>query len=184
MPNNEELKHCLVSDLGFKKKEVAKFLSGYLDSIDLVLDQESGHGANGLDAGDQEFDFETIELRPEEESGCRANDFNEDDTELEYETSEAVPEQASQPQQGSCDKDDTILEYQEIENDDNLNRPDDRFELTEGLSGEVVATYSFEQNCSIGLIANGPINRRAYETLIDQFTQKLESGDFFSEDDD
>jgi len=184
MPNNEELKHCLVSDLGFKKKEVAKFLSGYLDSIDLVLDQESGHRANGLDAGDQELDFETIELLPDEGSGCRANGFDEDDTELEYETGEIALEHLSQPRQGSNHQDDTILEYQGIEEDDDLDDPVNGFELTEGLSGEVVATYSSEQNCSIGLVANGPINRRAFETLIDQFTQKLESGDFFSEADD
>lgn len=184
MPSNEELKHCLVSDLGFKKKEVAKFLSGYLESIDLVLDQESGHRANGLDAGDQELDFETIELRPDEDSERRANGLDEEDTELEYETGEIALEQWSQPRQGSNDKDDTLLEYQEIEEDDNLNYPGNRFEWTEGLSGEVVATYSSEQNCSIGLIVNGPINRRAFETLIDQFTQKLESDDFFSEADD
>ena len=184
MPNNKELKHCLVSDLGFKKKEVAKFLSSYLDSIDLVLDQESGHRANGFDAGDQELDFETIELLPDGESGCRANGFDEDDTELEYETGEITIEHLSQPQQGSNYQDDTILECQGIEEDDNLNYPGNRFELTEGLSGEVIATYSLEKNCSIGLVANGSINRRAFETLIDQFTQKLESGDLFSEADD
>lgn len=183
MPNNEELKHCLVSDLGFKKKDVVKFLSSYLDSIDLVLDQESGHQANRFGAGEPEFDFETIELLLDEDSGCRANGFDQDDTELEYETGEPALEQWSQPRQGGDGEDDTILEYPGIEGDGNLNYPDSRFELTEGSGGEVIASYSLDQNCSIGLLANGPINRGDFETLIDLFTENLESGDFFSEAD-
>ena len=59
-----------------------------------------------------------------------------------------------------------------------LNYPSNRFELTERLSGEVIARYSLDQNCSISLIANGPINRETFETLLDLLTQNLESGDF------
>ncbi len=123
MSNNEELEHYLVSDLGFKKNEVAIFLSRCLDVVDLVLDQETGHRAKRLHEGDSEFDFEAIELVLDEESGCRANGFDGDDTDLEYETGELVLEQWSQHQESSYDQDDTILEYQEIEEDDNLKLP-------------------------------------------------------------
>jgi hypothetical protein len=216
MPDYDELEQYLVSDLGFNRKVVAKFLSAYLASIELAREHGLGNGESFHDEDDTNVEFETIDMAPDQESvrredwfdeddvefefdtvdlllepkpGHGSDSFDEDDTDLEFEAVDLLLEQGPRNQEIRFGEDDILLDPQGIEESDklslvavsnNLDYSGKLCKLTEVLGGKEIARYRLDQNNSISLIGDGPINRKVIETLIDRLCESLESGAFDS----
>jgi hypothetical protein len=243
MPDYDELEQYLVSDLGFNRKVVAKFLSGYLasielarehglgngesfhdeddtnvefetidmapdqesvrredwfdeddvefefDTVDLLLEPKPGHGPDSSDEDDTDLEFDTVDLLLEPKPGHGSDSFDEDDTDLEFEAVDLLLEQGPRNQEIRSGEDDILLDPQGIEESDklslvavsnNLDYSGKLCKLTEVLGGKEIARYRLDQNNSISLIGDGPINRKVIETLIDRLCESLESGAFDS----
>jgi len=247
LPNCDQLEQYLVSELGFNRKVVAKFLADYFTSIelarehglgnrdsfhdedetdvefaaiDMAADQESVQRENSFDEDDFEFEFDTVDLLLEAKARPGSDRFDEDDTNLEFDTVDLLLESKSGHGSGRSDEDDTNLEFEAVDllleqgprnqqidfgEDDILLDPRDveesgKLSLVavsnnldysgklckpgEVLGGREIARYRIDQNNSISLIGDGPINRKVIETLIDRLTESLESGAFDSPVDD
>ena len=247
LPDYDELEQYLVSDLGFNRKVVAKFLGDYLTSIelarehglgngeifhdedetdvefktiDVAADQESVHQEDCFDEDDFEFEFDTVDLLLEPRAGHGVDRLDDEDTNLEFDTVDLLLEAKPGHGPGRSDEDDTNLEFevvdllmeqgpgeQEIDfgEDDILLDPrevgksgklsliavSNNFDysgqlgkLTEVPGGKEIARYRLDENTSISLIGDGPINRKVIETLIGRLSESLESGTFDSPGDD
>ena len=247
MPDYDQLERYLVSDLGFNRKVVAKFLGDYLasielaceyglgngksfhdedetdvefesidmaadhesvhredsfdeddfefdfDSVDLLLEPEAGHGSDRLDEDDTNLEFDGVDLLLESKAGHGSDRPDEDDTNLEFEAVDLLLEQGPRNQEIDFGEDDILLDPGEIEESsklslvavsNNLDYSGELCKLTEVLGGKEIARYRLDQNNSISLIGDGPINRKVIETLIDRLTESLESGAFDSPIDD
>ena len=247
MPDYDQLEQYLVSDLGFNRKVVAKFLGDYLasielaceyglgngksfhdedetdvefetidmaadhesvhredsfdeddfefefDTVDLLLEPEAGHGSDRLDEDDTNLEFDSVDLLLESKAGHGSDRPDEDDTNLEFEAVDLLLEQGPRNQQIDFGEDDILLDPGEIEESsklslvavsNNLDYSGKLCKLTEVLGGKEIARYRLDQNNSISLIGDGPINRKVIETLIDRLTESLESGAFDSPIDD
>lgn len=247
LPDYDELAQYLVSDLGFNRKVVAKFLSAYLasielarehglgngesfhdedetdvefeaidvatdqgsvqradsfgeddfefefDTVDLLLEPKSGHGSDRLDEDDTNLEFDTVDLLLEAKPGHGPGRSDEDDTNLEFEAVDLLLEQGPRNQEIDFGEDDILLDPRGIEESgklslvavsNNLDYSGKLCKLTEVLGGKEIARYRLDQNNSISLIGDGPIDRKAIETLIDRLSESLESGAFDSTIDD
>jgi len=247
MPDYDQLEQYLVSDLGFNRKVVAKFLGDYLasielaceyglgngksfhdedetdvefesidmaadhesvhredsfdeddfefdfDTVDLLLEPEAGHGSDRLDEDDTNLEFDSVDLLLKSKAGHGSDRSDEDDTNLEFEAVDLLLEQGPRNQQIDFGEDDILLDPGEIEESsklslvavsNNLDYSGELCKLTEVLGGKEIARYRLDQNNSISLIGDGPINRKVIETLIDRLTESLESGAFDSPIDD
>ena len=247
MPDYDQLEQYLVSDLGFNRKVVAKFLGDYLasielaceyglgngksfhdedetdvefetidmaadhesvhredsfdeddfefdfDTVDLLLEPEAGHGSDRLDEDDTNLEFDSVDLLLKSKAGHGSDRSDEDDTNLEFEAVDLLLEQGPRNQQIDFGEDDILLDPGEIEESsklslvavsNNLDYSGKLCKLTEVLGGKEIARYRLDQNNSISLIGDGPINRKVIETLIDRLTESLESGAFDSPIDD
>jgi len=244
LPDYDQLEQYLVSELGFNRKVVAKFLGDYFtsielarehglvnrqslhdedetdvefaaidiaadletvrredsfdeddfefefDTVDLLLEPKARPGSDRLDEDDTNLEFDTVDLLLESKPG---HGSEEDDTNLEFEAVDLLLEQRPRHQQIDFGEDDILLDHQDIEESgklslvavsNNLDYSGKLCKLTEVLGGREIARYRIDQNNSISLIGDGPINRKVIETLIDRLTENLESGAFDSPVDD
>ena len=244
LPDCDQLEQYLVSELGFNRKVVAKFVGDYFasielagehglgnregfhdedetdvefaaidiaadletvrredsfdeddfefefDTVDLLLEPKARPGSDRLDEDDTNLEFDTVDLLLESKPG---HGSEEDDTNLEFEAVDLLLEQRPRHQQIDFGEDDILLDHQDIEESgklslvavsNNLDYSGKLCKLTEVLGGREIARYRIDQNNSISLIGDGPINRKVIETLIDRLTENLESGAFDSPVDD
>ena len=247
LPDYDLLEQYLVSDLGFNRKVVAKFLGDYLasielareyglgngkiihdedetdvefetidmavdlesahredsfdeadfefefDSVDLLLEPEARHGSDRLDEDDTNLEFDSVDLLLESKAGHGSDRPDEDDTNLKFEAVDLLLEQGPRNHETYFGEDDILLDPQEMEEtgklslvavSNNLDYPAKLCKLTEVLGVKEIARYRLDQNNSISLIGDGPINRKVIETLIDRLIESLESGAFDSPIDD
>jgi hypothetical protein len=247
LPDDDALEQCLVSELGFNRKVVAKFLGDYLASIELAR----GHGLGTVeifhDEDETDVEFESIEMATQQEPVRMEDSFEEDDFEFEFDTVDLLLEPEAEPGSKRLDEDDTNLEFDTVdllleakpgqgsdrsdEDDTNLeiesvdllldrgpgiqeidfgeddilldpggvedsgklslvavsNHPDHSARLSrlnEVPGGREIARFRIDQGTSISLVGDGPINRKAIETLIDRLGASLESGAFDTPGDD
>ena len=163
------------------------------DTVDLLLEPEAGHGSGRLDKDDTNLEFDGVDLLLESKAGHGSDRPDEDDTNLEFEAVDLLLGQGPRNQEIDFGEDDILLDPRGIEEtgklslvavSNNLDYPAKLCKLTEVLGGKEIARYRLDQNNSISLIGDGPINRKVIETLIDRLTQSLESGVFDSPIDD
>ena len=195
LPGDSELRRYLIHDLHFNSKVVTKFLRGYLETIDMMLEQGSTGQGGHNDEDDTDLKFDAIDLVPGQEPPNQGCSNNEDDTDLKFDAVDLVLEQEP-PNQGSYDdEDDTDLKFYGVEEDSirtpipfssSRDNPNSRPKTTTVLNtkGKEIARYSVATNCRISLIADGPVDRAAVQTLIAQLSLDLESGIFDPEIDD
>ncbi len=160
------------------------------DTVDLLLEPKARPGSDRFDEDDTNLEFDTVDLLLESKPG---HGSDEDDTNLEFEAVDLLLEQRPRHQQIDFGEDDILLDHQDIEESgklslvavsNNLDYSGKLCKLTEVLGGREIARYRIDQNNSISLIGDGPINRKVIETLIDRLTESLESGAFDSPVDD
>lgn len=115
LPDYDELEQYLVSDLGFNRKVVAKFLRDYLASIELARGHGLGNGESFHDQVETDVEFKTIDVAADQESVQREDSFDEDDFEFEFDTVDLLLEPKAGHGVDRLDEEDTNLEFETVD---------------------------------------------------------------------
>ena len=208
MPSSRKIKNFLVGELGFNQKVVERFLRDYLDSIALAREHGLIDHGSGPREDDTDLDFsDDSQVLVEEPTPTSFAEYRGDDTDLDYETAKE-DSMIGLTQVGSGGQfrgDDTDLEFETLDvtlnqvpkvsaetDAENIDLSFDGVEQGEmALSesgyqvdesdqpeGPGLLKYFVATNRNITLKTDGPVNREAIESLIDQLKQDLESGRF------
>ena len=115
LPDADALEQCLVSELGFNRRVVAKFLGDYLASIELAREHGLGTAEIFHDEDETDVEFESIEMATEQEPVRMEDSFEEDDFEFEFDTVDLLLGPEAEPGSKRIDEDDTNLEFDTVD---------------------------------------------------------------------
>ena len=205
LPSSRKSRNFLIDELGFNQKVVERFLRDYLDSIGLarehgLIDQGSGPREDDTDlefSDDSQVAAEPapLEQRREDDTDLdyevdkedsmidltqvgSGGPLRGDDTDLEFETLDITLEQGPKGSPGT-DTEDIDFAFDEVKQGE-MKFPESGYQLGESdqLPDPGILKYFVATNRNITLKTDGPVNREAIESLIDQLKLDLESGRF------